>query len=373
MFETRPRVLSGTHSRHRGRFRGTAVLMRPLMRAGANEMSTQPLPARLGLKQSPARLVHLGPWSRFLLRRLGGLVGVVSALMVATFVLIHLTPGDPARRIAGIQATPEDVARIRQSLGLNDPLWVQFLHYVNNVRQFNLGNSFVNGEPVAQILQERLPATAELAALAFAVIMLFSLPIGLLAAAYTRESRHPRLELLFTAFTGVGGSIPSYLAGTLVALVFAVWLRLLPIAGGEDWNSVVLPTLAVSIGPTAIVARIVRVETLNVLSQDYIRLARSKRLPILVLYARHVLPNVLTGALTVGGIVFASLLGGTVVVENVFAWPGLGTKLISSVLLQDYPVVQGIALFLGFGVVVTNAAVDVILTAIDRRSTIGAA
>jgi len=142
----------------------------------------------------------------------------------------------------------------------------------------------------------------------------------------------------------------------------------LPVGGGEGWESLVLPTLAISLRPIAIIARIVRVETLNVLALDYMRTARSKRLPARVLYLRHALPNVLTAALTVGGLLFAGLIGGAVVVENVFARPGLGTALTNAVLARDYPLIQGIILFLGVMVVFVNAIVDLSLALVDPRS-----
>src|SRR5690606_34251544 len=146
-----------------------------------------------------------------------------------------------------------------------------------------------------------------------------------------------------------------------------------PIAGTSGWNSLVLPALAIGIRPAFNLARIVRVEVLDVLAQDYIRTARSKRLPRQILYLRHTLPNVVTSALTIGGLTFAFLVGGTVVVENVFAWPGLGTAVVQAVVARDYPVVQAIVLLLGLSVVVVNAAVDLALVTLDPRSTIGEA
>jgi peptide/nickel transport system permease protein len=151
-----------------------------------------------------------------------------------------------------------------------------------------------------------------------------------------------------------------------------VFLRLLPVAGADNPLSVVLPALAISIRPIVVLARIVRVETLNVLAQDFIRTARSKRLPAVLLYGRHTLRNVITSALTIGGLVFTGLLGGTVVVENVFAWPGLGTVLVQAVLARDYPVIQGVTLFLGIAVVVVNTTIDLLLGVLDPRTAVRA-
>jgi peptide/nickel transport system permease protein len=164
------------------------------------------------------------------------------------------------------------------------------------------------------------------------------------------------------------GALPEYLAGTFLAFVFAVWLRLLPVAGDAGWSSLVLPALAIALRPSAVLARIVRVETLNVLAQDYMRTARSKRLPVRLIYLRHTLPNVTTAALSIGGLLFAGLIGGAVVVENVFARPGLGTALVSAVMNRDYPVIQGLILMIGVAVAFVNLMVDVLQGILDPRS-----
>ena len=204
--------------------------------------------------------------------------------------------------------------------------------------------------------------------LSLALVLALSVPAGMFAGAFTREGRHRRAEVGFTAATSVIGSLPEYLAGTFLAFFFAVLFRLLPVAGSEGWQSLVLPALAMSLRPIAILARLVRVETLNVLAMDYMRTARSKRLPARLVYWRHVLPNVVTAALTIGGILFAGLIGSAVVVENVFARPGLGTTLVNAVLGRDYPIIQGIILVLGFTVVTVNATVDILLAIVDPRS-----
>jgi peptide/nickel transport system permease protein len=190
----------------------------------------------------------------------------------------------------------------------------------------------------------------------------------MLAGALTRDGRHRRAEVLLTAATSVIGALPEYLMGTFLAFIFAVWLRWLPVAGAEGLQSLLLPALAMSLRPIAVLIRVVRVETLNVLAQDYIRTARSKRLPERLIYFRHALPNVVTAALTISGILFAGLIGGAVVVENVFARSGLGTGLVTAVVNHDYPVIQGVVLVLGVTVVTVNAIVDILLGVIDPRS-----
>jgi peptide/nickel transport system permease protein len=307
-------------------------------------------------------------WVAFLLRRLLAFFVIMIGIAFASFMIVRLIPGDPAIVILGDNATGPAIDQVHHELGLDQPFLVQMLSYFTNLAHGDLGNSFVTQEPVAQILVERIPNSLQLASLSLLLVLLAGVPLGIIAGALTRHGRHRGGELGFTTTTSVVGSLPEYLTGTFLAFLFAVWLRILPVAGSEGFASLILPTLAISLRPIAILARIVRVETLNVLAQDYVTAARSKRLPIRILYLRHVLPNVITAALTIGGILFASLIGGAVVVENVFARAGLGTALVTAVLDHDYPLIQGIALALGFTVVAVNTIVDILLTLIDPRS-----
>lgn len=293
--------------------------------------------------------------------------GVLAGLLVATFLLVHLVPGDPARRVAGIEASGEQVEALRRELGLDRPLVVQFASYVRNLSEGDLGRSFLTREPVTRIIADRLPKTLQLAAVAVVLMLAISVPFGLVAAGLTWGGRNRPVDVGFTVATSLMGALPPFLLATFLAFIFAVWLGLLPVAGATRWNSVILPAVAISLRPMAELARIVRVETLNVLAQDYIRTARSKRVASPRLYGRHVLPNVLTAALTIGGLVFAHLIGGAVVIENVFAWPGLGTALVQAILARDYPTVQGVILLLGVVVIAVNAGVDLLLAAIDPR------
>jgi peptide/nickel transport system permease protein len=314
------------------------------------------------------RAARTNPWLRFLLRRGFSLVLVIAVLVVASFMLVRLIPGDPALVVAGPDANEAQIATIRRALGLDDPPIDQLTNYVTRVVRGDFGASFITREPVGRMIQQRIGTSLQLAGASLALVLIVSIPLGMLAGAFTREGRHRRGEVGFTAVTSIVGSLPEYLAATFLAFIFAVWLRILPVAGTEGWQSLVLPTLAISARPMAILARIVRVETLNVLAQDYIRTARSKRLPERLIYARHVLPNVVTAALTIGGILFAAIVGGGVIIENVFSRAGLGTALVSAVLSRDYPVIQGVILVLGITVVVVNAIVDILLGVLDPRS-----
>jgi peptide/nickel transport system permease protein len=312
------------------------------------------------------------PLARFALARAARLVVVLTALWVVAFLMVRLVPGDPAARIAGNHATAAERQALRHSLGLDQSVWAQFGHQTRGLLHGDLGRSFQSSETVAGIISQRLPQSARLALAAFVIVLVCGTLIGLVAGALTDRGRRPGVDLGFSATTSVVGAMPDYVVGTLLVFVFAVKLGWFPVAGSDAPGSVVLPALAIAITPTALLARIVRAETVRVLAQDFVMTARSKRLPVRVVYVRHVLPNVLTAALTIGGLIFAGLVGGTVVIENLFNWPGLGTALVKAVNARDYPVIQGTILFLGIVVVVVNAVVDVAIGILDPKSTVKA-
>ncbi len=297
---------------------------------------------------------------------------MVSIWVVATaaFAMIHLIPGDPVRAALGPTAAPELVRARRSALGLDDPIWLQYLHYFQGLFTGDLGTSLGSGLPVSQVLGDRLPATMQLAGLAFVAAIVVAIPLGLGMAVLTRGGRRHGGEMAFTGGTIVLGAIPEFLLAVGLVYLFAVRLGWAPVASRDGVGSYVLPVLSLAIGPAAVLARILRVETLAVLQTDYVRTARAKRLPALRIYVRHALPNALTATITIGGLLLAAMIAGTVLVENVFAWPGLGTTIVSSILANDYPLVQGIVLVYGIGVLLINLVVDVLLALLDPRSTI---
>jgi peptide/nickel transport system permease protein len=295
-------------------------------------------------------------------------VVVFMALVVFVFFLLRLVPGDPALNILGQDATPQGLAAVRHDLGLDQSIPHQFASYIGKLAHGNLGKDFISGVPVTDIIRQRFSTTMELAGAGLLIVLALSIPFGLLAGAMTREGRHPKLELGFMSFTSVFGSIPELLSGTVLAAVFGVYLRWLPVGGQGSFQHLILPAIAVSLAPLMTLSRVVRVQTLDVLAQDYIRTARSKRVPGPRLFFRHVLPNVLTAILTVAGLLFAGLIAGTVIVENIFARQGLGTALVNGVISRNYAIVQAITLLLGVVVVVVNALVDAILAIVDPRS-----
>jgi peptide/nickel transport system permease protein len=318
--------------------------------------------------RTSARAAAGSPWLRFLVRRIAGLVGVLLVLAVVVFLLVRLTPGDPAVAVTGGHATAAQLQTVRHQLGLDTSLGHQFATYLKDLSHGDLGNSYTTHTPVRQVISERLGSSLQLAGAGLALMLLLGIPLGLLAGALTRDGRHRRFGTAFTAVTSVGGNVPPYVLATLLVFIFAVTFTLLPVSGSGNFESLILPGLAVGLPPAAVMARVVRVDTLNVLREDYMRTARSKRLSPWRVFVRHALPNVLTSALTIAGIIFGSIIAGAVVVEAVFARAGLGTALVTAVTARDYPTVQGITLILGTVVVIVNATVDLLIALLDPRS-----
>lgn len=314
--------------------------------------------------------VASNPWTRFAARRLGRFVVSLFVLITASFLMIHLIPGDPVRGALGLTAPPELVERTRESLGLNNPLHVQYLDYLRDLVSGQLGTSMTSKLPVSSVIAQRLPATLELAVLAFLVAVAVAVPLGVTMGVLTRRGRRRRTELGFTTASVVLGTVPDIIIGVVLVYVFAVNLDLVPVAGRAGPGSYILPVVALALAPALILARIIRVEMVSVLDADFIRTARAKRLPPAVIYLGHALPNALTASLTTAGLLLSGLVAATVLVENVFAWPGLGGTIVSSIINKDYELVQAIVLVYGTFVLLVNLAVDVILAILDPRSRI---
>ncbi|WP_459800752.1 ABC transporter permease [Herbidospora sp. RD11066] len=308
---------------------------------------------------------------RFALRRAGRLLGSLWVLVTASFLMIHLVPGDPVRAALGPTAPAELVLAHKEELGLLDPLWQQYLGFLGRLLTGELGASISTRLPVGETIAQRLPATAELAVAAFLLSVAVAIPVGVVMAVITRRGRGRRVELAFTGTNVVVSAVPDFLLGVGLVYLLAVQTNVFPVAGRAGPDSYVLPVLALAVGPAAVLSRIVRVEMLAVMEADYIRTARAKRLTPLRVYVVHALPNAVTATLTIGGLLLSSLVAGTVLVENVFAWPGLGSSIVSSIVAKDYPLVQGTVLVYGIGVLLINTLVDVVLTLLDPRSAIG--
>jgi peptide/nickel transport system permease protein len=311
----------------------------------------------------------------YILRRLVMLVPVLIVVGVVVFGLVHLTPGDPAAVILGDRATPEDIARLRDQLGLNDPLPVQFVHWFGNVLRLDFGESIFLGEPVTQALLDRVQPTALLTLYALSIQVLIGIPAGVLAAVRYNSP----VDRALTVMAISGSAIPTFFLGILLILIFAVRLRWLPSGGyvpfGEDpvahVKGMLMPAFALGFSAAGLLARLVRSSMLDVLREDYVRTAFAKGLPEQFVIVRHALRNALIPALTVIGISLGALLGGAVVTETVFTIPGMGRLVVQSIARRDYPVIQGAIIAIAMTYVLVNLVVDVLYVYVDPRVRIG--
>ncbi|HWQ11719.1 MAG TPA: nickel ABC transporter permease [Roseiflexaceae bacterium] len=305
--------------------------------------------------------------NRYIVRRLLLLAPVWIGITLLAFVLGRLAPGDPARLIAEQQIdgppTAAQIEQVRRESGLADPLPIQYLRWVGNALRGDLGRSFKTGGPVLGELAGRFPATLQLALCAMLVGTGIALPLGALAAVRRGSAVDQASQLVALA----GASLPGFWLAFLLIILFAVELRLLPVAGRGTPQHLVLPACALGFGMAAPLTRLTRSSMLEVLGEDYIQTARAKGLRERTVVVRHALRNALIPVVTVAGMSFGHLLGGAVIVETVFAWPGVGKFIVDGILARDYPLIQGYVLFMGTVFVLINLAVDVLYVWIDPR------
>lgn len=303
--------------------------------------------------------------------RIAAVIPVLVGIAVISFFLIRLVPGDVVTSILGDDfMDPEVAAEMRRLFGLDAPLHVQFKEWSVAVLQGDLGTSLRTGRPVTEEIFEKFPATLELAAAAISVSLLIALPVGILSAL----RRNSGTDMAARIGSLVGLSIPNFWLGILLMLVFSVWLGWLPSGGSsafawswEHFRYLLLPAVTLGASLAAVTMRMTRSSLLEVLGQDYVRTARAKGLPPRVVIGRHALKNALIPVVTVVGIQLGALLGGTIVVEQVFSWPGLGSLVVRAVTQRDYPLVQGLAMFLAFSFVMVSLVVDLIYLYLDPR------
>ena len=306
----------------------------------------------------------------YIIRRLLLMIPLVLGVATLTFVLIHLIPGDPIEILAGEsrQLTVEEKFRIAESLGLNDPLYVQYGRYMLNLLRGDMGISIATRSPVTFEIAERLPDTLILTISSMAIVILISFPIGILSA-LKRGSWIDKVAMTLALF---GVSIPAFWFGIMLMLIFGLYLDLLPTVGqGKDpisfVQSLILPSVTLSLILLGLVTRMVRSSMLEVLSRDYVRTAYAKGLNTRNINFRHALPNALIPVLTVLSGQFASLLGGAVVIEQVFGWPGIGRLAVNAVFRRDYMVVTGTVLVFSIIVIIVNLLTDIMYSYIDPR------
>lgn len=302
----------------------------------------------------------------YTLRRISYLFIVMLGVSVMTFALSQLTPGDAAELALsgrGVDPTREAIEAVRLELGLDQPVHVQYVHWLGDVLRGDLGRSFQSGQPVFEEIAGRFPATLQLAAAGLLVMLCIALPAGILAATF----KHTILDHLSRFLALVGASIPSFWLGLLLIYFFAVRYNIFPVMGRGSLSHIVLPALALGLGMSATYARLLRASLLEVLGQDHIRVARARGLTERLILVNNALRNALLPVVTAFGMSLGHLLGGTVIIETIFAWPGVGRFVVEAIFNRDYPVLQGYVLFMAIIFVLLNLAVDLSYRFFDPR------
>lgn len=288
---------------------------------------------------------------------------VVLGVICTVFLLIHLVPGDPVEVMLGEHAGPADRAQLRAELGLDQPLGQQLVAYLEGLSRLDFGSSLHSRRPVSELLTERIPATLELAIAALCVAIVIAFPLGIVAA----MRRDSSWDLGAMGFAMLGASIPNFVMGPLLILVFSLWLGWCPVSGREGLFSLVLPAATLGTALAAILSRMIRSALLEVLGADYIRTARAKGLNEHRVVLRHALRNAALPIVTVLGLQLGTLLGGAVITEMVFSWPGVGQLTVEAIQRRDYPVVQACVLVISLSYVAVNTATDLVYALLDPR------
>jgi len=307
----------------------------------------------------------------YLLRRVLAAFPVMGVVALFVFLLLRLTPGDPAAVLAGDNATPEQLDRIRTSLGLNEPLYVQFFTWINKLLHGDLGVSLISNVPVLNMISQRIEPSISLAVATIVLSVVVAVPLGVLAA----WKQGTWIDRFVMALSVLGFSVPVFVIGYILIQIFAIDLRWLPVQGfkslssgfGPFFERLVLPTLALSFIYVALIARMTRASMLDVLGEDYVRTARAKGIGEIAVLFRHALRNAAVPVITVIGTGFALLISGVVVTESVFNIPGIGRLTVDAVLARDYPVIQAMILLTSLLYVTINLLIDVAYTILDPR------
>jgi ABC-type dipeptide/oligopeptide/nickel transport system permease component len=299
----------------------------------------------------------------YVVRRLIFSVFVLWGALTVVFLAVRAVPGDPAQMMLGTNATAADVDALREKLGLNRPLVVQYVSYMGQTLRLDLGDSIRIPQPVVKLVAERLPVTGKLALTAIVIALLVSFPLGIVAALRPGGT----VDGLVSIVSLLGQSMPGFWIGIMFILLFARTLRLLPSAGDETAASLIMPSVTLALPLIGVLTRLVRSGLLDVLDEDYVRTARAKGLTPNAVMWRHAIRNMLIPVITVIGLQIGTLLGGAVITERVFAWPGVGTLLLDAITNRDYPLVQAAILFITATFIIINFLVDLSYGALDPR------
>ncbi len=299
----------------------------------------------------------------YIVKRLVSTIPVLLGISFLLFFMLRALPGDPAQVLAGQMATDEEIEIMRHQLGLDKPVYIQYGLFLARLSKLDLGRSARTRNPVIQEVWARLPNTILLAVVAITLACVFGIPAGIISAVRP----YTFLDYLVTSTALFGMSMPVFWLGLMLVVVFSVILQWLPAGGIGTWKHVILPSVTLAAAVLAFIARMTRSSMLEVLSQDYITTARSKGLKEQVIIIKHALTNALIPIITVVGLQFGMLLGGAVLTETVFAWPGLGRLIVDAILARDYPVIQGTILIFGLLYILVNLLVDILYALIDPR------
>ena len=299
----------------------------------------------------------------YMLRRVASIIPVLFLTSVLVFLFLHAIPGDPAEVIAGPGAPMEEVERIRDVMGLNKPIISQYLTWMSDISQGNFGKSFINGEEIGPIVWERFKNTLALSTFGILFAVLIGVPLGILAATHQNSF----FDVFVMMISIVGISMPIFWIGLILIIVFAVNLGLLPATGSGGFEHLILPGIAIGANSLAVIARMTRSSMLEVLRQDYVTTAESKGLPARTVIWKHCLRNALIPIVTTIGIQFGYLMGGAVLTESVFVYPGIGRLLVESIKRRDFPVVQVCVLFIAAMFIVVNLIVDLLYSWLDPK------
>jgi peptide/nickel transport system permease protein len=302
--------------------------------------------------------------TQYIVRRLLQMIPITLGILTLVFSLIHLIPGDPAIQIAGEGARPEDIASVRKALGLDQPLWSQYVHYLGRIAHGDLGKSFRTNESVAKEIATRYPATIQLAIGAMIVALLVAFPLGMISAIY----RNSWIDNVARFFALIGVSMPSFWFGPLLIIAFAINHTWFPVSGREEgFKSIVLPSLTMGLALAAILTRMIRVSVAEELGQLYVTTAIAKGTTRVKAIFRHALKNAMIPVITVLALQFGSLLTGAIITEQIFSWPGLGRLLIQSINTRDYPQVQASILVIALTYIIVNFLSDLLYGVVDPR------
>lgn len=297
----------------------------------------------------------------YFLKRLLGLIPTLLIVAVLVFLFVHMLPGDPARIIAGPEADAQVIELVRQQLGLDRPLWQQFLHYIINVVQGDFGTSLVSHRPVSEEIASRFMPTLWLTLSSMVWAVIFGMFTGIVSAVW--RNRWPDRLSMTIAVSGI--SFPAFALGMLLMQVFSVELGWLPTVGADGWRHYILPSITLGAAVAAVMARFTRASFVEVLQEDYMRTARAKGVSETLIVLKHGLRNAMIPVVTMMGLQFGFLLGGSIVVEKVFNWPGLGRLLVDSVEMRDYPIIQAEVLLFSLEFIIINLVVDLLYAAIN--------